>query len=127
MKTAALLLAAAALAATDISPKSGTFNPKRLQQERSFAAPGLWLFAPGGKYVATATGIDGFGLIDVVTGKDLGSIGNHPGGRHDGNFGQNDHILATTSNDGEVRVWDATTRKEIASFVGDKQPHPGYT
>lgn len=123
MKAAAILLAASTVLVADITPKAGTFNPKRLSLERSFSAPGLWLFAPGGKYIATATGINSFGLIDVATGKDLGVLGDHPLGRHDGNFGQSDRILATTSNDGEVKVWDATTRKEIGSF----KPHAGYT
>lgn len=125
MKSAAILLAVLAAAAADVSPRASSFNPKRLVEERSFAAPNLWLVAPGGKYVATAIGGDSFGVIDVATGRDAGQIGDSGGGgRHDGNFGQSDRYLATTANDGPVRVWDAASRKEVASF---KLPHPGYT
>jgi WD40 repeat protein len=127
MKAAAILLPVLAALVADVTPRSSNFHPKRLVEERSFAAPGLWLVAPGGKFIATATGGDSVGLIDVATGRDLGVLGDHDnGGRHDGNFGQSDHILATTANDGTVKVWDAATRKEIATFK-DPFPHAGYT
>ena len=124
MKFVALVFAALVSLAPDVSPRSSSFHPKRLSEERSISAAGLWLIAPGGKFIATAAGGDSVGLIEVATGNDLGVLGEHSGGRHDGNFGQSDRILATTANDGPVKVWDATTRKEIASF---KSPHPGYT
>lgn len=124
MKTAAILLSGLALAFGDVTPRSSAFNPKRLGEERSFSAPLLWLLSPGGKYVATAIDDTGFGLMETATGRDLGSVGSHDkGGRHDGNWGQSDRIFATTSGDGEVKVWDAATRKEIAAF----KPHAGYT
>jgi WD40 repeat protein len=123
MKSGAMVLAVLAVLLGDVSPKSGTFNPKRLAKERDFAAPGLWLMSPGGRFITTATGIDSFGLIDATTGRELGRLGDHTGGRHDGNWGRSDRILATTSNDGAVKVWDAITRKEVASL----RPHAGYT
>lgn len=123
MKLGATVLAVLAVLLADVSPKSGTFNPKRLAKERDFAAPGFWLVSPGGRFITTATG-DSFGLIDATNGRDFGKLGDHVGGRHDGNWGRSDRILATTSNDGAVKVWDATTQKEIASL----RPHaPGYT
>ncbi len=125
MKAAAILLSALAVTLGDVTPRSSSFNPRRLGEERSFAAGGLWLVGPGGRYIATATGTDSFGLIDVATGRDLGAVGEHTGTvRHDGNWGQSERILATCAMDGSVKVWDATTRKEIAEF---KSPHPGYT
>jgi len=124
MKTAAILLSGLALAFGDVTPRSSSFNPKRLGEERSFSAPGLWLVSPGGRFIATSLDETTFGLIDAATGRDLGTVGKHEsGGRHDGNWGQSDRILATTSGDGEVKVWDAVARKEIASF----KPHAGYT
>jgi WD40 repeat protein len=126
MKAAAILLPVLAALAADVTPKSSAFNPRRLGEERSFAVTGLWLIAPGGKFIATEAGADGVGIVDVKTGLDMGVIGDHDGGgRHDGNFGQSDRILATTSNGGLVKVWDAATRKEIATFK--EPPHPGYT
>lgn len=123
-----MILAAIAVAIGDVTPRFGNFNPKRLVEERSFAAPGLWLLSAGGKYIASNKDGDSFNLIETSTGKDLGSFGGHGGaGRHDWNWGQSDRILATTAGDGAVKVWDATTRKEIASFTGDQQPHSGYT
>src|SRR5262245_49071419 len=123
MKTAAILLSGLALAFGDVTPRSSSFNPKRLGEERSFSAPGLWLVSPGGRFIATATDDTGFGLIEAATGRDFGTVGSHEGGRHDGNWGQSDRILATTGEDGIVKAWDAGSRKEIASF----KPHAGYT
>ena len=124
MKSAAILLSALVAVFGDVTPRSNTFDPKRLVEERSFSAASLWLVSPGGKYIATATGADSFGLIDATTGRDLGEVGEHAGTvRHDGNFGQSDRFLAIAGNDGTVKVWDATTRKEIASL----QPHEGFT
>ena len=124
MKTAAILLSSLTLAFGDVTPRSSSLNPKSLGVERSFSAPLLGNISPGGKYVATAIDETGFGLIDSATGRDLGILGSHDtGGRHDGNWGQSDRILATTSGDGIVKVWDAVARKEIGSF----KPHEGYT
>ncbi|HZL71705.1 MAG TPA: hypothetical protein VFC86_04545 [Planctomycetota bacterium] len=124
MKTGAMVLAVVAFALGDVTPKSNAFNPRGLREERTFAAPGLWLLSPGGKYVATSTGGDSFGLIESATGRDLGAFGDHGGaGRHDGNWGASDRFLATTGSDGTVKVWDATTRKE----VGSMKPHSGFT
>ena len=126
MKLAAILLSTLAFIVGDVTPRSGSFNPKRLAQVRSFPAPGLWLLAPGGKFIATMTGGDGVGLIDATTGRDLGVLGDHGGSvRHDGNWGQSDRILATTASNGSVKVWDAVTRKEIGSIK--TPPHDGFT
>ena len=124
MKTAALLFSALAALAGDVTPHSSSVHPKRLAEERSFPAPGLWLISPGGKFIATEGPGDSFGLIDGATGRDLGRMGDAmAGGRHDGNWGQSGRFIAITSNDGSVRVWDATTRKETASM----RPHEGVT
>lgn len=124
MKPAAILLSALAFLAADVTPRSSSFDPRRLREERSFAAPGLWLLGAGGKFIATGSGRDAFGLIDATTGRDFGIVGDHGGqGRHDGNWGQSDRILATTSDAGLVKVWDATTRKELLSI----EPHAVYT
>jgi WD40 repeat protein len=123
MKFIASLAVLLAAFGPDVTPRLSPFYPRRLVEERTFDAPGLWLMAPGGKVIATAMGGDSFGLIDVATGRNF-ELGDHkPGGRHDGNFGQSERYLATTANDGPVKVWDAVTRKEIASF----KPHGGYT
>jgi WD40 repeat protein len=127
MKVGAMILAAAAVAFGDVTPRASTFNPRRIAEERSFDAPNLWLVSAGGRYIATQTGADAFGLIDTSTGKDVGAFGDHGGmGRHDGNWGQSDRLLATAGSDGTVKVWDATTRKEVVSIAG-RDAHAGYT
>ena len=123
MKAPAILLSAF-LVAADATPRSVTFAPNRLALERSFPAPGLWLMAPGGRYIATETGGDSFGLLDAAAGRDLGVWGGHEGAaRHDGNWGLSGRFLATCGMDGSVRVWDAATKKQVAIF----SPHAGYT
>jgi len=118
----ALFLAALVLA--DVTPRTSTFDPRRLAEERSFAVPETWLVGAGGKYIATETGAGSIGLIDATTGRNLGVIDELGGpSRHDWNWGQSDRILAITAHDGNVKVWDATTRKEIASL----KPHEGMT
>ena len=124
MKSAAILLSALASVLGDVTPRSSAFDPRRLVEERSISAGSLWLVSPGGRYIATATGADSFGLIDTATGRDVGQVGEHAGTvRHDGNWGQSDRFLATAGNDGTVKVWDAQARKEIASLT----PHEGFT
>ena len=123
MKIAAILLSGLALASADATPRGGTFNPRILAEERSFPAPDAWLFSAGGRFIATEIGDTDFGLIDTATGKkDAEPLGKHRRARHDGNFGQSDHILATTGNDGDVKVFNAISRKELFTI----RPHPGY-
>jgi WD40 repeat protein len=123
MKFAAILLSGLAIAALDATPRGGTFNPKGLAEERTFPAPNAWLFSAGGRFIATEIDESAFGLIDTATGRDFGQLGKHPRARHDGNFGQSDRVLATTGNNGDVKVFDALSRKELLSLA---QPHPSY-
>jgi WD40 repeat protein len=124
MKAGAIVLAAIAVALGDVTPRASWFNPKRLREERSFAAPRAWLMSAGGRFIATTTGDDSFGIIDVASGRDLGAFGAHKNAAmHDGNWGGSDRYLATCDeSDAAVKVWDATTRKEVLSI----SPHPGY-
>jgi hypothetical protein len=120
----ARLLILAALLLPDVTPRSSTFDPRRLVEERSFAVPESWLMGAGGRFIVTETEAGELGLIDAATGRNLGPIGDaSAAGRHDWNWGQSDRVIATTSNDGTVRAFDATTRKEIASL----RPHAGMT
>jgi WD40 repeat protein len=125
MRLIAILFAAAAsLSLPDATPKEGHFEPRGLAELRSFAAPGVWLVGPGGRFIATNAGNDEIGLIDVATGHELGLLGGHaPTGKHDGNWSANGRILASAGDDTSVKVWDAVTRREINSFT----PHAGYT
>ncbi|HTF56029.1 MAG TPA: hypothetical protein VK661_02070 [Planctomycetota bacterium] len=124
MKSAAILFAAGWFLFGDVTPRSNSLDPRHLVELRSYPAPGLWLVGSGGRFIATDTGGDDIGLLDAATGRDLGPLtGSGGSGRHDGNWGADGRTFASASNDGTVKVWDAATRKELASLT----PHTGYT
>ncbi|HEY3226790.1 MAG TPA: hypothetical protein VGK61_07345 [Planctomycetota bacterium] len=124
MKFTAILFAAAGVLFGDVTPRSNSLDPRRLVELRSYPAPGVWLVGSGGRFIATDTGGEEIGLLDAATGRDAGPLAGHGGsGRHDGNWSADGRTFASASNDGSVKVWDAVTRKEIASFT----PHTGYT
>lgn len=124
MKTAAILFAAAGVLLGDVTPRSNALDPRHLVELRSYPTPGLWLVGSGGRFIATDSGAEEIGLLDAATGRDAGSLGGSGGsGRHDGNWGADGRTFASASNDGTVKVWDAATRKELASLT----PHTGYT
>ena len=79
------------------------------------AAP---IFSPDGNRLLTADGQSGSArLFDAQTSKPLQSLGGHRGPVTALAFSLDGQRIATASMDGNIKLWDAATASELASFA----------
>ncbi len=124
MRIAALLLLASAFAGADVLPTGSRLDARRLAELASHPAPGSWLPAPGGRWIALQKGDEAVTVLDAQTGKEIGDIpGPGDEGIHDGGWSSSGRFLAVAFYDRTVKVYEIPSLKEVASF----EPHPGYT
>jgi WD40 repeat protein len=77
-------------------------------------------FSPDGKLLATTGSNDGhnikydLGLLDVASGETLFILEGHSSDTLRVNFNPDGQVLASTSRDGTVRLWDVETGKSLA-------------
>ena len=70
-------------------------------------------FSPDGKRVVTGGGADEtVRLWDARTGQEIMTIGRHPDEVTSVTFSPDGRRIVSTSDDGDVRVWDATPVKQ---------------
>lgn len=124
MRTAALLLCAAGLAAADAIPTGDRIDPRRLGPLQQVEAAGLWLPAPGGRHVTCHSEDEEVHVVECSTGRDLGGLTGHgEGGVHDGGWSGDGRFFATAGYDELVKVWEIPSLKEKASV----RAHAGYS
>lgn len=111
-------------AAADAIPTGDRIDPRRLAELQQVPAPGLWLPAPGGRYVTCHSEDEEVHVLEVATGRDLGGLKGHgEGGVHDGGWSGDGRYFATAGYDELVKVWEVPSLKEKVSV----RAHAGYS
>jgi WD40 repeat protein len=60
---------------------------------------------------------EGFVIWDGVKGKELFKVAGHPGGTNAAGFSPDSKMIVTSGGDGTVRLWKATTGKEVLQIA----------
>ncbi len=119
-----LFLSFAAAAAGDTSGVPSSADPRKFKEIARYTPPQTtWMVLGGGKTIITQNPDGSVGVVDVATGKALGSLKGHASDLHDAGYSRDGRFLVTAGMDGQDKIWDLTTMKEIASIGA----HAGFS
>ena len=98
-------------------------NPPRFVN--NFPTPGVTTrisSAPDGKRIAVASGSGIVSIIEIPSGKQLGTLQGHTQDVFSVDWHPNGNHLATGSSDGTVRIWDVNSTRQILAFPPESTP-----
>ena len=118
-----LLLSLAAAASADTSGMPSKADARKFKEIARYTPPHFtWMVLGGGKTIITQKPDGSVGVVDVATGKETGSL--KPGtDLHDAGYSRDGRFVALAGMDGQVRVYDVTTLKEVATIGA----HAGFS
>jgi WD40 repeat protein len=119
MKPVPALLAL--LLGADSSWRPDLFDPGRVEPLRAFGPWRASTVSPAGNAFVVYLG-NLISVVDVARESELHSLAGHGANIHDTGWSRDGRLLASSSYDGTVRVWEVATGRPLASIAA----HSGY-